>query len=474
MARRAGCLSMAGSSVCGSDFATQFAYIDPQEASRSFKDLTTFDQYMTSFADDNPQFKINMDLYGCTRFNGTGLRYHMTAYCAVWAYQGHQWCFEGSAAPSPVVCRESVENFMNSWGEVVNEGQCPGWSDPAAVKARQSYYSLFSNLLASETLPLTACAVAVPIDASTYCGYRTALEAQSYCAQTSATCCAFNTTPATSSRSPAPTVSSNTVTNPGPTSSFPMLAVALIAALVVVIVAAISMYIYRRRSSRLVTTKPITPEPASPPPPLVHSKTTLESTAQTIQRLGSRAYTVQDASRGYSVLAEKRRGAEEFMNGAFHGPNVAVVGAANVAENNGGGGGAGNVGSGTQHGLELANFVRGRAATTFEKRDLSVPGPSGGAGVRVSTMQSDPKLWSEERVADFVYANGGNMNSYKIVKEQHIDGMKLLTHSFETLALVLQIPVEKHSTFEAALAALRFRILNQEASLSRPPAYQSI
>ncbi|KAI8829431.1 hypothetical protein BJ741DRAFT_622811 [Chytriomyces cf. hyalinus JEL632] len=473
MSRRAGCLSMAGSSVCGSDFETQFAYIDPLEAARSFKDLATFDQYMTSFADDNPQFKINMDLYGCTRFNGTGLRYHMTAYCAVWAYQGHQWCFEGAAAPSPVVCRESVENFMNSWGEVVNEGQCPGWSDAAAVKARQSYYSLFSNLLASETLPLTACAVAVPIDASTYCGYRTALEAQPYCARTSATCCAFNTTPATPSESPTP-VFSNTVTNPGPSSTFPMLAIALIAALVVIIVAAISVYIFRRRH-RLATTKPSTPEPSAPPPPppLVHSKTTLESTAQTIQRLGSRAYTVQDASRGYSVLAEKRRPAEEFMNGAFHGPNAVVIGAANVAENSD----TGNAGSGTQHGLELANFVRGRAATTFEKRDLTVPnanaGPSG-AGARISTMQSDPKLWNEERVADFVYANGGNMNSYKIVKEQHIDGMKLLTHSFETLTLVLQIPVEKHAAFEAALAALRFRILNQEASLSRPPAYQSI
>ncbi|KAJ3232403.1 hypothetical protein HDU81_002994 [Chytriomyces hyalinus] len=327
MSRRAGCFSMAGSTVCGSDFATQFAYIDPQEASRSFKDLTTFDQYMTSFADDNPQFKVNMDLYGCTRFNGTGLRYHMTAYCA----------------------------------------------------------------------------------------------------------------------------------------TFPTLAIALIAALVVVIAAAISVWIYRRRHR--VSMKPATPEPE--PPQLVH-KATMESTAHhAIQSLGSRAYTVQDASRGYAVLAEKRRGAEEFMNGAFHGPNAAIE---NSSASTPGGGAQ-------QPGLELANFVRGRAATTFEKRDLGVPsdvGPSG-AGVRISTMQSDPKLWNEERVADFVYANGGgNLNSFKIVKEQHIDGMKLLTHSFETLTLVLQIPVEKHEAFEAALAALRFRILNQEASLSRPPAYQSI
>ncbi|KAJ3028075.1 UNVERIFIED_CONTAM: Sorbin and SH3 domain-containing protein 2 [Siphonaria sp. JEL0065] len=188
-----GCISMKGSAVCTGGYANYFTYADPAN-NKAFTDLASFDGYMQSWFDNSTAFTNQMaNFYGCSGWNGTGLRYHISAYCGVWAYIGSQHCqAPGTNVTVPLspVCASTVSNFISSWGSVMGNASLCTVSPAAAISSnRVQYVSLFNQL---NMLNDAGCTLAVDVDVASFCGFPTKAEGQQYCQTTYDVCCTQN------------------------------------------------------------------------------------------------------------------------------------------------------------------------------------------------------------------------------------------------------------------------------------------
>ncbi|ORY46067.1 hypothetical protein BCR33DRAFT_159870 [Rhizoclosmatium globosum] len=189
-----GCVSMKGSSVCtGTVFQNYMAWVDP--AANVFYDLSTFDAHMKTWIDDSTTFASQMtNSYQCPGWTGAGLRYHITAYCGVFAYMGSMKnCSAQTNTASAIltpVCQATVTNFITSWKEVMsNPSVCSASPTPDGADGRSKYLALFTQL---NQMSNSGCTVAVDLDADTFCGYKTLDDGQKYCQTNWDPCCAYN------------------------------------------------------------------------------------------------------------------------------------------------------------------------------------------------------------------------------------------------------------------------------------------
>ncbi|KAJ3026321.1 UNVERIFIED_CONTAM: Sorbin and SH3 domain-containing protein 2 [Siphonaria sp. JEL0065] len=232
------------------EYDDYFTYADPAN-NKAFTDLASFDGYMQSWFDNSTAFTNQMaNFYGCSGWNGTGLRYHISAYCGVWAYIGSQHCQASgtnvTVPPSPV-CTSTVTNFISSWGSVMgNASLCTVSPAPAISSNRVQYVSLFNQL---NMLNDAGCTLAVDVDVASFCGFPTKSEGQQYCQTTYDVCCTQNgltqvvpsPTP-TASPTPAPTQN---------TASIPVLPIAIGggSVLVLLIVAMVCICMRKRQKA---------------------------------------------------------------------------------------------------------------------------------------------------------------------------------------------------------------------------------
>ncbi|KAI8622358.1 hypothetical protein BC830DRAFT_1089611 [Chytriomyces sp. MP71] len=190
-----GCIPLSGSMVCDGGFSKYFAFLDQAAPNPVFFDTASFDVYMNTWADASPQFVAQMqNQYGCPGYNASTpspFRYHLTAYCGVWA-------FIGSSSPcgTPVspqmptpVCADSVKDFVTSWNAVMNNPSICMSNPTTDMQAkRATYLTLFTELLKGG-LANAGCTASVTKDASSFCGFPNITAGQAWCNSNYDICC---------------------------------------------------------------------------------------------------------------------------------------------------------------------------------------------------------------------------------------------------------------------------------------------
>ncbi|KAJ3229998.1 Sorbin and SH3 domain-containing protein 1 [Chytriomyces hyalinus] len=188
------CLPLAASAMCP-EFAAFQAFIP---AGAPIRDIASFDSFVAqSFGAGFTDLvqRSTQGGYGCSGWNGSGMRYVHSIICAYYVQLGFSFTAQGSsspcnaAAPQKIpVCSSTVDAFSAAWDAVfANPASCPAGMPASA----QGYKSL---LLASQQFASTdaGCMVGVAEETAT-CGYLTAAEAIAYCttpANESQPCCA--------------------------------------------------------------------------------------------------------------------------------------------------------------------------------------------------------------------------------------------------------------------------------------------
>ncbi|KAI9326804.1 hypothetical protein BDR26DRAFT_901758 [Obelidium mucronatum] len=136
--------------------------------------------------------------YGCPGWTGAGLRYHLSALCALLVSNGNAaGCNAPVVAPLPL-CASTLGAYVASFaGVAADAAVCPD-----ASAARADYAAAFAGLLplASDA---AGCVAAEPVDAAN-CGFATPPEAAAFCAASADACCAA-VNPAASSAAAATT-----------------------------------------------------------------------------------------------------------------------------------------------------------------------------------------------------------------------------------------------------------------------------
>ncbi|KAJ3395050.1 hypothetical protein HDU84_004509 [Entophlyctis sp. JEL0112] len=134
--------------------------------------------------------------YGCSGWNGSGLRYHISAFCGVYAYIGTAKGCAGAKTLSPQspICTSTVSDFVSSWNSVMaNTSICTASPTDSVTANRAAYLSLFTSLIsAGGSSSLSTCTIDVAVDSTSYCGFTTQTEGQSYCNGNYDLCCTLN------------------------------------------------------------------------------------------------------------------------------------------------------------------------------------------------------------------------------------------------------------------------------------------
>ncbi|KAJ3348652.1 Sorbin and SH3 domain-containing protein 2 [Entophlyctis luteolus] len=180
------CLSTAGSTLCP-HFANRIAYLPIQGAA----DVTAFDDYVRESASTNISavgFAQAMTTdEGCTGWNGTGLRYHLSAVCSVLVFNGAVSCAnDGAATQTNMLCASTMTTFIDSWFAVINNTAfCPDGGNAANLA---TYIASFTESV--KTLPSSSaqCVSFERRDAYT-CGFGSLAEAMSYCSDNPSDAC---------------------------------------------------------------------------------------------------------------------------------------------------------------------------------------------------------------------------------------------------------------------------------------------
>ncbi|KAJ3340707.1 hypothetical protein HDU83_006931 [Entophlyctis luteolus] len=155
-------------------------------------DATAFDNYVRESASTNvsetgfAQAMITDE--GCTGWNGTGLRYHLSAVCSVLVYNGVVSCTDAAAAAQTnVLCASTMITFIDSWFNVINNTAfCPAGGNAAELA---TYITSFTASVITLPTDSSNCVSFERGDEST-CGFGSLAEADSYClANLSDTCC---------------------------------------------------------------------------------------------------------------------------------------------------------------------------------------------------------------------------------------------------------------------------------------------
>ncbi|KAJ3251043.1 Sorbin and SH3 domain-containing protein 1 [Chytriomyces hyalinus] len=176
------CLPLAASAMCP-EFAAFQAYIPP---GAPIRDIASFDSFVAqSFGAGFTDLvqRSSQGGYGCSGWNGTGMRYVHSIICAYYVQMGFSFSAQGSSSPCNAaapqripVCSSTLDAFSAAWDAVfANPASCPSGMPASA----QGYKSL---LLASQQFTSTdaGCMVGVAEENGT-CGYLTAAEAIAYC-----------------------------------------------------------------------------------------------------------------------------------------------------------------------------------------------------------------------------------------------------------------------------------------------------
>ncbi|KAJ3264187.1 Sorbin and SH3 domain-containing protein 2 [Chytriomyces hyalinus] len=207
---------------------------------------------MKLWADNSPEFASQMQTqYSCPGWTTTtlALRYHLTAYCGVWAYIGSTACpaQQGASPQMSPVCRDPVMDFVSSWNKLMNNSTiCSSNPTTEVAKRRDTYLGLFTELLKGG-LSNQGCTIAVAADAGSFCGFQTAQEGQSWCNQNHDVCCAFNSqlkqvlpAPLETSAAPTPSrTSDSNVSGTGSGSGVPIVPIAIGGGIALILIIAI-------------------------------------------------------------------------------------------------------------------------------------------------------------------------------------------------------------------------------------------
>ncbi|KAJ3081863.1 Sorbin and SH3 domain-containing protein 2 [Rhizoclosmatium hyalinum] len=209
---------------------------------------------MKTWIDDSTTFASQMtNSYQCPGWTGAGLRYHITAYCGVFAYMGSMKnCSAQTNTASAIltpVCQATVTNFITSWKEVMsNPSVCSASPTPDGADGRSKYLALFTQL---NQMSNSGCTVAVDLDADKFCGYKTLEDGQKYCQTNWDPCCAYNGLTQVLPSPPAP-VATTTPTPASPASAaMPILPIAIGGGAAVVLLIIVTACICYRRSKKL-------------------------------------------------------------------------------------------------------------------------------------------------------------------------------------------------------------------------------
>ncbi|TPX55167.1 hypothetical protein CcCBS67573_g09500, partial [Chytriomyces confervae] len=229
-----------------------FVFLDQSTATPAFSNVSSFDSYMKLWADNSPEFASQMQTqYSCPGWTTTtlALRYHLTAYCGIWAYIGSTVCpaQQGASPQMSPVCRDPVMDFVSSWNKLMNNSTiCSSNPTTEVSKRRDTYLGLFTELLKGG-LSNQGCTIAVAADAGSFCGFQTAQEGQSWCDQNHDVCCAFNSqlkqvlpAPLETSAVPTPSrTSDSNVSGTGSGSGVPIVPIAIGGGIALILIIAI-------------------------------------------------------------------------------------------------------------------------------------------------------------------------------------------------------------------------------------------
>ncbi|KAJ3018579.1 UNVERIFIED_CONTAM: Sorbin and SH3 domain-containing protein 2 [Siphonaria sp. JEL0065] len=190
------CISLAQSTMCAG-FKQFSAWVNPQ---LGVTDITSFDNYIRESVNTSPSvigFGYGMvNQYGCPGWTGAGLRYHLSAVCALVVAQGNLYGTEGGppcnqpAAANPL-CLSTYNAYLSSFATVqANALICPDGG--ASV---QSQYVYAFDAIKTQLSDSASCLSFEATD-STNCGFASSTEATAFCATSTDSCCALVSTTA--------------------------------------------------------------------------------------------------------------------------------------------------------------------------------------------------------------------------------------------------------------------------------------
>ncbi|KAI8618003.1 hypothetical protein BC830DRAFT_36409 [Chytriomyces sp. MP71] len=419
---KADCFSMAASSVCGPAFAGQLLYLN---SSDPLRDVAGFDGYMqNSMVDTSSGWISNMAAYGCPKYAGAGLRYHITAFCAVWAYQGGIYCTaEGAQAPAAPVCGDSVTAFLHTFTALLNNNTLCNTPTAQESADRNAYSSLFKDALDRANFPFnpTSCLRAVPGDESAYCGFHSIIEAQTFCyTNPSDPCCPSLLGSLQPSATPfSPTGS---LSDPGIPilTSFPVVPVAIGGAVGLLVVCILFYCLFARCTREPVILKPRDVGGLERAVMAIALPRT-ETGTSVVKLDTSVANGTAEIEMEYprSRLPPQRGRVPDTLSRGGGAPSASLPPNATVSQARGerrhvpvsDSGRA----LGESVGMSRAMVEKQREAEEFMNAPFaSSPEVIHGGVGRMSNLRSNPKAWSEERVAQWILENGGTRGSVRI------------------------------------------------------------
>ncbi|KAI9326785.1 hypothetical protein BDR26DRAFT_1013069 [Obelidium mucronatum] len=195
------CIPLTGSTMCP-DFSANNAFIPPSVSSQ-ITDITSFDLLIKASIETTGSSGFGSAMrstapggYGCTGWDGTGLRYFQSTLCAYFVGMGTMNIAEGSTGtcnpPTTTVslCASSAATFSRSWDSVLsNTTFCPNGADPNAIMYKAYIMASIQGILSSSPTCLVAEGSA---GESAHCGFATTDELATFCSSNPRDACCLS------------------------------------------------------------------------------------------------------------------------------------------------------------------------------------------------------------------------------------------------------------------------------------------